>query len=253
MRVFAGLASDPFFMDVEAAIRTDVLGRLSFETATNTVQHRDVLSIVVEVPIASILERFNGATLIAAASENIVTRRGKPIRIERLGRPEIKNLVLANTTRDPRTQGIELRDLYNREDAFALSREYRPLYESRLPARGIFASALSDPVQLAAAAREAEANEPKVHRRWVLPVVVLLAVAVAVSAILLWPKRPLDPDKVVVFPMGEPSRGGLRRERNRSGADDRQRARVHRAIGVDRRPAAPGGAVAARCRPAHRR
>ena len=75
MRVCAGLASDPFFMDVEAAIRTDVLGRLSFETATNTVQHRDVLSIVVEVPFAPILERFNGATLIAAISENIVTRR----------------------------------------------------------------------------------------------------------------------------------------------------------------------------------
>ena len=33
MRVFAGLVSDPFFMDVEAAIRTDLLGRLSFETA----------------------------------------------------------------------------------------------------------------------------------------------------------------------------------------------------------------------------
>src|ERR1700756_162269 len=29
MRVFAGLVSDPFFMDVAAAIRTDALGRLS--------------------------------------------------------------------------------------------------------------------------------------------------------------------------------------------------------------------------------
>ncbi len=142
MRVFAGLASDPFFMDVEAAIRTDVLGRLSFETATNTVQYRDVLSIVVEVPFASIVERFNGATLIAAVSENVVTRRGKRIRIERLGRPEIKNVVLANSTRDPRTKGIELRDLYNREDAFALSREYRTLYASRIDANLDFFDAL---------------------------------------------------------------------------------------------------------------
>src|ERR1700747_1839010 len=82
LRIFAGLVSDPFFMDVEAAIRTDISGKLSFNTATNTVNFRDVLSIVVEVPFASILEGFNGATMIAAISENIVTRRGKPIRIE---------------------------------------------------------------------------------------------------------------------------------------------------------------------------
>ncbi|HTD56463.1 MAG TPA: DUF4331 family protein, partial [Silvibacterium sp.] len=31
MRVFAGLASDPFFMDVEAALRTDVSGKLAFQ------------------------------------------------------------------------------------------------------------------------------------------------------------------------------------------------------------------------------
>src|SRR5246127_373935 len=115
MRVFAGLVSDPFFMDVEAALRTDLSGKLSFNTAQNTVHFRDVLSIVVEVPFAPIVERFNTITLIAAISENIVTRRGKPIRIERLGRPEIKNFVLQNTTRDPK--GVELRDLYNKEDA----------------------------------------------------------------------------------------------------------------------------------------
>jgi Domain of unknown function (DUF4331) len=142
VRVFAGLVSDPFFMDVEAAIRTDLVGKLSFDTAVNTVQCRDVLSIVVEVPFAPIVEQFNGATLIAGISENIVTRRGRPIRIERFGRPEIKNVVMANTTRDPRTKGVELRDLYNREDAFALSQVYRPLYESRLDANLAFFDAL---------------------------------------------------------------------------------------------------------------
>ena len=138
MRVFAGLVSDPFFMDVEAALRTDISGQLSFNTAVNTVQFRDVLAIVVEVPFAPIVERFDGVTLVGAVAENVVTRRGKPIRIERLGRPEIKNFVLANPMRDPRTKGVELRDLYNREDAFALSREYRSLYESRLDANLTF-------------------------------------------------------------------------------------------------------------------
>ncbi|WP_331373380.1 DUF4331 family protein [Sinorhizobium chiapasense] len=144
-RVFAGLVSDPFFMDVEATIRTDMSGKLSFgKEGTNTVQLRDVLTIVVEVPIASIRERFNGITLVAAIAETLVTRRGKPIRLERVGRPEIKNVLLANATRDPK--GVELRDLYNREDAFALSRAYRPLYESRAEATLAFFDGLDGEV-----------------------------------------------------------------------------------------------------------
>src|SRR6185436_629587 len=75
-----------------------------------------------------------GDTLVGAVCETIVPRFNRPIRIERIGRPEIKNVVLQNATRDPLAKGIELRDLYNREDAFALSKEYRPLYESRIDA-----------------------------------------------------------------------------------------------------------------------
>jgi hypothetical protein len=146
MRVFAGLVSDPFFMDVEAAIRTDIAGKLSYDTAVNTVEFRDVLSIVVEVPFASIVEQFSGTTLMAAVAETLVTRGGNPIRLERVGRPEIKNVVMANPTRDPRTAGFELRDLYNREDTFALSPVYRPLYESRLDANLAFFDRLDDHV-----------------------------------------------------------------------------------------------------------
>ena len=107
MRVFAGLVSDPFFMDVGAAVLTDVSGKLSFkEKGTNTAEFRDVLSIVVEVPFAPIVERFDGVTLLAAISETIVPGGAKPIRIERVGRPEIKNFVLASPTHDPRAKGI---------------------------------------------------------------------------------------------------------------------------------------------------
>ena len=146
IRIFAGLVSDPFFMDVEAALRTDISGKLSFGTAVNTVELRDVLTIAIEIPSAPIVETFGGTTLIGAIAETVVTRRGKPIRLERLGRPEIKNVLLANPTRDPRTKGIELRDLYNREDAFALSREYRPLFESRLDANLTFFDTLDGKV-----------------------------------------------------------------------------------------------------------
>ena len=139
MRVFAGLVSDPFFMDVEATLRTSASNKLSFSKpgANTVIQFRDVLSIVVELPFAPIVDQLNGA-LIAAMAENFVRRRGKPIRIERLGRPEIKNFVLQGAIHDPGTKGLELRDLYNREDAFALSPIYRPLYESRLDANLAF-------------------------------------------------------------------------------------------------------------------
>ena len=169
MRVFAGLVSDPFFMDVEAALRTDISGKLSFDTAANTVQFRDVLSIVVEVPFAPIVERFDGVTLVGAIAENIVTRRGKPIRIERLGRPEIKNFVLANPMRDPRTKGVELRDLYNKEDAFALSKEYRSLYESRLDANLAFFDGLDGKTAWPLATRRAPSVTRSAHRRFFDP------------------------------------------------------------------------------------
>ena len=138
IRIFAGLVSDPFFMDVEAALHTDMSGKPSFDTATNTVQFRDVLTIVVEIPIAQIVKIFDGVSLVGAIAETVVTRRGKTIRIERVGRPEIKNVIMANPTRDARAKGVELRDLYNREDAFAVSPVYRPLDESRLDANLAF-------------------------------------------------------------------------------------------------------------------
>ena len=138
IRLFAGLASDPFFMDVEAMLRTDISGKLAFDTAANTARFFDALAIVVELPLAPIVEALEGATLVAVVAETLVTRRGNPIRIEHVGRPEVKNVMMANPMRAERARGVELRDLYNREDAFALSAAYRPLYESRLDANLAF-------------------------------------------------------------------------------------------------------------------
>jgi hypothetical protein len=67
---------------------------------------------------------------------------------------------------------------------------------------GDFAHALSDPATLAAAAREAEA-ELHPGRRWRVPFAVVALVALILAAVLLRPARPLAPERVVVFPMGE--------------------------------------------------
>jgi len=66
---------------------------------------------------------------------------------------------------------------------------------------GEFASALSDPVKLAAAAKEAETETAPVRRGWMIPAIIVAAIIATV--LILWPSRPLDPNKVVVFPLGE--------------------------------------------------
>jgi hypothetical protein len=54
----------------------------------------------------------------------------------------MKNVVMTNPMRAQRAMGVELRDLYNREDAFGLSPVYRPLYESRFDANLAFFDSL---------------------------------------------------------------------------------------------------------------
>jgi len=67
---------------------------------------------------------------------------------------------------------------------------------------GDFASALTDPAKLEAAAREVWTEEHPAPR-WRRPVMAALAVmAAAVLVWLLLPGRPLDSNKVVVFPLG---------------------------------------------------
>jgi tetratricopeptide (TPR) repeat protein len=67
---------------------------------------------------------------------------------------------------------------------------------------GDFARALCDRKQLEAAAREADEQQPP-RRRRLWPAAAALAALVAVLAMVLMPRRPLDPERVVVFPLGE--------------------------------------------------
>jgi len=74
---------------------------------------------------------------------------------------------------------------------------------------GDFAAALSDPAQLAAAAREAEAEARPLRRRLV-PLLATIGVAAVAIALFLPPRRPVDANKVVVFPLGETPAGAQR-------------------------------------------
>ncbi len=133
LRVFAGLRSDPFFMDVPAWRETVIAGRLAFkQVGSNNLAGLNVLSIVVEVDCAPLLHS-GGGPLFAVVGETVAA--GKlPIRIERVGRPEMKNVILIWKDYDPVNRDMELRDIYNLEDAFHMSKDYRGAYRARLNA-----------------------------------------------------------------------------------------------------------------------
>ncbi|HYC33600.1 MAG TPA: serine/threonine-protein kinase, partial [Gemmatimonadales bacterium] len=73
----------------------------------------------------------------------------------------------------------------------------------RYPRAGDFAEALTDPKKLAAAAAEARVEQGPAPRRWLLPAAVAVVLVLIGLSVMLWPRRPLDSNRVVVFPLGE--------------------------------------------------
>jgi hypothetical protein len=134
LRVFAGVRLDPFFFDGGRMAMTMKTRKLSFEPVGHaTVFRQNVLAIVVEVEVASVLADLGGP-LVAVVSE---TARTGPItvRLERFGRPEIKNFLLL-------LGEFDLRDLFNQEDAFRPSPGYHNAFRTRSSANLAFLDGL---------------------------------------------------------------------------------------------------------------
>ena len=151
LRVFAGLRSDPFFIDLPALFESQKTERLAFkDPGDNSLDGANVLSLVVEVDTKR-LPSNGRPPLFGAVGETVVT--GKlPIRIERFGRMEVKNVTMAMKHLDPVNRDLEIRDLYNLEDAFHLSKEYGGAYRARLNANLAFYGPLRRQDRLAARA-----------------------------------------------------------------------------------------------------
>src|SRR5881398_928924 len=116
VRVFAGPRWDPFIMDAPAALKTIATGKLAFtDPGSIFLDGKNVLSLVVEIDSALL----GGAELVGVVAETL-TRGVFNVRIERVGRPEVKNMMLAPKQFDPVNRDLEIRDLYNMEDAFHL-------------------------------------------------------------------------------------------------------------------------------------
>ena len=134
-RIFAGVRWDPFILDAPAALRTIATGKLAFTDAGSIyLDGKNVLGLVVELDCARFL---GGAGLVAVVAETR-TRGSLSVRIERVGRPEIKNLMLGPKQFDQVNRDLEIRDLYNMEDAFELGESYQGAYRARLNANLAF-------------------------------------------------------------------------------------------------------------------
>jgi hypothetical protein len=135
VRVFAGPRWDPFIMDAPAALQTIATGKLAFtDPGRIFLDGKNVLSLVVEVDCARLL---GGAELVGVVGETL-TRGTVAVRLERVGRPEVKNLLLAPKQFDQVNRDLEIRDLYNMEDAFRLAPAYQGAYRARLNANLAF-------------------------------------------------------------------------------------------------------------------
>ena len=133
LRGFAGRRLDPFFFDGVRAVQTILTGQLSFVSTGDSRQHRqNVLSIVVEVDVATVLGPETGP-LFAVVGETVV---GGSIsaRLERFGRPLMKSVVLGAKDFDTVNRDLDIRDLYNQEDAFDLGPTYLGAYRARMNA-----------------------------------------------------------------------------------------------------------------------
>jgi hypothetical protein len=134
VRVFAGTRWDPFIMDARAALATLATHKLAFtDPGSIFLDGKNVLSVVIEVD-----SQLLGATGLMGVVAETLTRGKFPVRIERVGRPEVKNMMLAPKEFDPVNRDLEIRDLYNMEDAFHLGDTYRGAYRARLNANLAF-------------------------------------------------------------------------------------------------------------------
>ena len=143
VQIFAGQRSDPFFLDGPMAERTIATRQLAFkEVGSDRLYGKNVLGIVLRIEWATVLK---GGPMFAVVGETLSAGK-RPVRLERVGRPEIKNITLSAKIFDTVNRDLEIRDIYNEEDAFNLSKTYAGAYRARLNANLAFFDGLDGKV-----------------------------------------------------------------------------------------------------------
>ncbi len=96
-------------------------GATANDVGVNIRQGANVLSIVAEVEWASVFGSHNGP-LFAVIGETL-TRGKLPVRVQRVGRPAIKTVMLGLQGHDLVNRDLDLNDLYNSEDGLSRPRQ----------------------------------------------------------------------------------------------------------------------------------
>jgi hypothetical protein len=134
-RVFAGPRWDPFILDAPAMLKTIATGELAFtEPGAIYLDGKNVLGLVVEID----RERVLGDLAFVGVAAETLTRGKLNVRIESAGRPEVPNMMLGPTQFDRVNRDLEIRDLYNMDDAFHPAHVYEGAYRARLNANLAF-------------------------------------------------------------------------------------------------------------------
>jgi len=143
VQLFAGQRSDPFFLDGPMAEKTIATRQLAFkEVGSDRLYGKNILSIVLRIEWPTLLK---GGPMFAVVGETLSAGK-RPVRLERVGRPEIKNISLSAKMFDTVNRDLEIRDIYNEEDAFNLSKHYVGAYRARLNANLAFYDSLDGKV-----------------------------------------------------------------------------------------------------------
>jgi len=137
MKLFAGLRSDPFFLNTEKCFPSNRQEQELFSAiqSPNDIDGLNVLSIVLEINVKS-LGNSTTESLFCLAAE---TTANDGRRLDRVGRPEVTNIWLGDEVGDIKEPEADnhhddIRDIYNLDDTFSVSDEHKALYSQRLRA-----------------------------------------------------------------------------------------------------------------------
>ncbi len=115
-QVFAGRRGDPFLFNASGFKKLVKEGKIPQADGSNDMKHLNVLSLIFEINLAQVFGP--GETDLWAIAGETTTRDSvnSPVRrIDRIGRPELSNARLVALNKQ-----IDLRDLYNAQDTFAV-------------------------------------------------------------------------------------------------------------------------------------
>ena len=124
---FHGRRSDAFFFNAGWAGNLISKGKISPPANSNTLSSTNVLSLVVELDLNALFGKNVGLVALEAQSVSVDECSGQRQPLDRIGRPEVTNVILPARKGEP-----ELRDSYNHESLFHMKQGHAATYRGRM-------------------------------------------------------------------------------------------------------------------------